>query len=194
MPIPLGVLAVAGAGAAGGGNSFDLLQTTLITSNTASVNFSSINTLASGYKHLELRATMRNNTSFVLEDLKIQFNGVTGSSYNFHYLNGNGSAVNTGVASSIPNDVIQIRNIAGNTAGSNQFGAMTLSLLDFGSTNKTKTIRAMSGLLVTGSENFSQVELTSGFLNSTNAITSMLLFPASGSFVSGSRFSLYGIK
>jgi hypothetical protein len=194
MPIPLGVLAVAGAGGGGLANSYDLLQTTLITSNTASVNFSSINTLASGYKHLELRATMRNNTSYVLEDLKIQFNGVTGSSYNFHYLNGNGSAVNTGVASSIPNDVIQIRNIAGNTAGSNQFGAMTLSLLDFGSTNKTKTIRAMSGLLVTGSENFSQVELTSGFLNSTNAITSMLLFPASGSFVSGSRFSLYGIK
>ena len=194
MPIPLGVLAVAGAGAAGGASSYDLLQTTLITSNTASVNFSSINTLASGYKHLELRATMRNNTSYVLEDLKIQFNGVTGSSYNFHYLNGDGSTVNTGVASSIPNDVIQIRNIAGNTAGSNQFGAMTLSLLDFGSTNKTKTIRAMSGLLVTGSENFSRVELTSGFLNSTNAITSMLLFPASGSFVSGSRFSLYGIK
>ena len=30
MPIPLGVLAVAGAGAAGGGSSFDLLATTVL--------------------------------------------------------------------------------------------------------------------------------------------------------------------
>ena len=61
MPIPLGILAVAGAGA-GGGNSFDLLETTVLSSAASTVSFTGLSGYTQ-YKHLQFRYVARTGTT-----------------------------------------------------------------------------------------------------------------------------------
>ena len=99
MPIPLGILAVAGAGAAGGGGAFDLLETTVLGSDTASVTFSNLNTY-SAYKHLQIRLVARSTNASASRSVRIQFNGDTASNYAYHYLLGDGSSVSSDASTS----------------------------------------------------------------------------------------------
>jgi hypothetical protein len=181
-----GILAASGAGAAG---AYDLLTNTVLGSNASSVTFSSLNTY-SDYKHLQLRLVGRqSSTGTGTGSLLVNFNGVTTSSYARHYLRGNGSV--TASSASTSQTRIELNNsfpANGNTA--NIFGAVVIDILDFSSTAKNKTIRALNGS--TATSNF--IYLQSGLFNSTNAITSIELTPESTGFLAGSRFSLYGIK
>jgi hypothetical protein len=188
MPIPLGVLAVAGAGAAGGGGSFDLLETTVLGSDTASVTFSSLGSY-SAYKHLQIRMTA---ATTAYPGFAIRFNSDTGSNYAYHRLSANGSTVVSGASTSAAE--IRFVNALPDEArdNSNIFGAAIVEILDFSNSSKNSTVRGMSGSHYTDAK---QIGLYSGLWNNTNAVTSItLLDPSSGNFVSGSRFSLYGIK
>ena len=183
MPIPLGVLAVAGAGASGGG-TFDLLETTLITTNTASVTFSSLGSY-SAYKHLQIRMTVR-GASGTFPEFKLRFNGQS-STYAYHHIRGFGSAVNS--SGTTGNDYLRIGS-APNTATTSAYYALVIDILDFSNTNKNKVLRALGGYTADG---YDDVRLQSGLWVSTNAITSIGLF-ADVNIASGSRFSLYGIR
>ena len=184
MPIPLGILAVAGAGAAGGG-SFDLLETTVLSTATLSVTFSSLDTY-SQYKHLQIRATFKNNGTGGAEGF-MRINGITTNSYAWHYLRGGGSSVNSGAFSTT--NYMGLMSNTGFTA--NQFNAAVIDILDFSSTSKNKTVRSFVG--GTDSGGYREIGIYSGFYNSTNAITSFRL-QMPDNFSAGSRFSLYGIK
>ena len=186
MPIPLGVLAVAGAGA-GATGSFDLLETTLISTNTASVTFSNLNNY-SDYKHLQIRMTLRSNTSTDVGYLR--FNSNTGNNYSNHDLVGNGSGVFSAAWTSQSGMWIRF---AGSDDPANAFSSTVVDVLDFGNASKNTTVRQLNGWIATGAgSNF--IYLMSGAWLNTNAVTSMTLSNLDSSFVSGSRFSLYGIK
>jgi hypothetical protein len=185
MPIPLGVLAVAGAGAAGGGGSFDLLETTVLGTDAASVTFSSLGSY-SAYKHLQIRMTARSTGN---GNPAIQFNGVTSSSYKDHRLFGNGSSV----VSDVPGTGTAISVFAAATRSSstaNAFGAAVIDILDFSSSSKNTTVRALAGNYGA----LTVVEVASGVFINTAAITSIKLQLNSDNYLAGSRFSLYGIK
>lgn len=183
MPIPLGILAVAGAGGAAG--AYDLLETTVLTTTAASVSFSSLGSY-SDYKHLQLRITHRSNHTSA-NSYALTLNGAT-SGYGQHRLVGDGSTVDSaGFAdqASIP------CGLTFHTAGTaNAFGATVIDILDFGSANKNKTVRILNGK----AESSWEIALRSGFRNNTEAVTSIALATSSGSFIAGSRFSLYGVK
>jgi hypothetical protein len=188
MPIPLGVLAVAGAGA-GATGSFDLLETTVLGSNAASVTFSSLGSY-SAYKHLQVRYTVKTaRTAFDIDFYQLTLNGVTTASYAYHHLGGNGSSVTSdnGANSSF---IYPWITVPGNATTSG-FGAGILDLLDFSSTSKNKTVRIFAGQTVSATR---YLALASGFYNSTNAITSMTFTFPNANALTGSRFSLYGIK
>jgi len=179
MPIPLGVLAVAGAGAAGGGGSFDLLETTLISSNTASVTFSNLNNY-SAYKHLQIRQAIGATSG---TNYNLQFNGDTGSNYAFHVLYGTGSTV-AGLAST---SQTWIRGRMSNESSSSIFSGSIVDILDFSNSSKNTTTRHFdngAGLIWFGS----------GLWNNTAAVTSITIAQSSTGFEAGSRISLYGIK
>ena len=193
MPIPLGVLAVAGAGGVvpTGPGPYEWLETQVLTGTQTTISFSNLNsTYGSAYQHLQLRIMARTDRNDTDDFIKLQFNGDTGNNYTTHILRGNG----TNVASSNPRlnyANIEIQAITANTQTANSFGAVIVDILDPFETTKNTTIRAMTGL--TGSYNF--VSLDSGFWNNTAALTSMLLDQQFGSnFVTGSRFSLYGLR
>ena len=180
----IGFWAVAGAGAAGAG-AYELIETQLISSTVGSVTFNSI---PSTYKHLELRFAILAGSSGGAPS--VQLNGVTTSSYSKHGLFGNSNSVgSTGNF-----------NQTNMTLGASNVGAHTTyplvgiaSFADYASSSKNKTMRSVTGISQTNSTN-SQVDLFSGSFYSTSVISSILIGSGGGNFVSGSRFSLYGIK
>jgi hypothetical protein len=185
--IPLGFWAASGGGA--NGPAFDLLETTTLTSSASSVTFSGLDDY-SDYKHLQIRAVARNDFATTnARDLAIRINADTGTNYSSHSMVGTGSAVTA-------YNTTNRTSIAGREAwadGSNSagiFGAAVIDVLDFSSTSKNTTIRAFYGVLAEGQQ---RVAITSGAFYDTSAVTSIQIY-LSQNFVSGSRFSLYGVK
>lgn len=183
MLLPLGILASSGGAAAA---DYEHISTTVLSSSQSSVTFSGLGTSAAAYKHLQLRVTVRSNRAGQNNDgLMFRFNGDSGSNYRWHALEGNGSSVSSyesGSSTSIGGFYA-----TGATSTTNQFGVMVADLLDFSSSSKNKTMRMLGGQ--------NGLSLNSGAWFSTAAVTSLDLFSlTSNSFVTGSRFSLYGLK
>ena len=189
MPIPLGILAVAGAGAAGAG-AYDLLETTVLSSNATTVTFTGLGSY-SEYKHLQLRIVVRGTTIGIADNdtLLIRLNSDTGNNYLYHQLSGNGSSVSSSGELDFPFFVLQDLVPTGDTTANN-FGVACVDILDFSNANKFTTIRSLHGA-VNSSE--TDIMLQSGLWRNTASITSITLLYLSTAVI-GSRFSLYGIK
>ncbi len=183
MSLILGILAQS-AGAAGGGNSYESIETATVGSGgTSYVEFTSI---PSTFTHLQIR--LINDTSAGDINIRAQFNGDTGSNYSWHTMYGTGGAVYSdfnGVSSTYYGSFSR----GGN--GSGVFGASVVDILDYKNTNKYKTVRSLTGKDTNGS---GILWFSSGLWQSTNAISSIKIFPESGNLNQYSSFALYGIK
>ena len=174
-----------GASAPVAAGSYELIESSILTSDTSSVTFSSI---PQDYKHLQIRMLVRDTNTFTneLRNITLLLNG--SSSGNSHRLTGNGSTVAS--ASLGP---LQIFNgTLNDDAPSGVFVATVLDILDYTNTSKNTTTRSLGGTEA-GATLARAITLGSGLLLSTNAITSITI----NSLVNhktGSRFSLYGIK
>lgn len=192
MPIPLGILAVAGAGAAGGAG-YELIQTTVLGSNTATVTFSNINTYTQ-YEHLQLRITARSDRNSDQDTLNIRLNNDSSTTYRTHILKGTGSAVES-TTETFTGSFLALK-IPDATQGANIYAAAVIDLLDFSNASKNTTMRLFGGYDNTAFVGLPEdIVLKSGLYPSAAAITQISFLSATGSnFVAGSRFSLYGIK
>jgi hypothetical protein len=191
MPIPLGVLAVAGAGGGGAaGNAYELIATEILSSSQASVTFSNLGDYSSIYEHLQLRYVAKSTRAGVaFSNGAMRINGDTGSNYNAHYLVGNGSAVSSGSVGSSTS--MLIGNQPGGTFTTNAFAAGVFDLLDVYNTNKFTTVRCLSGHV--GNDN--AVSLQSGLWRNTASVTSITILNwDSANLAANSRFSLYGMR
>jgi hypothetical protein len=180
MPFGLGFFATAGAGAAG---SFDLLETQVLTGSAASVTFSSLGTYSSTYQHLQIRFVI-NGTSSPFRN-RLRFNGDSATNYATHLLFGSGSSVSSAAGTSATEMALTS---GGNTT--NAFSAGVIDILDPFETTKYKTIRSLGGSIGGNTE----ITLSSGVWLNTASITSVLVRPDAGSYITNSRLSLYGIK
>jgi hypothetical protein len=187
MLIPFGVLSAAAF--APFDSDYELIQSTILTSNQASVTFSNLGDYSSTYKHLQVRVVGKTDRTAADTDFFIlRLNGDTGSNYSAHQLQGaSGSVTST---AGVSQTSIGISRMAGNDNAS-IFGAAVIDLLDVYSTTKNKTIRNLGGVVSGGSF----ILLQSGARLNTASITSLSLGVGFGTnILSGSRFSLYGIK
>jgi hypothetical protein len=185
MLIPLGFWAASGAGNPG---AYELIATGFGSGSASFVNFASI---PQTYKHLEIRMTMRNTGSSPTQSgTFIQFNGDGASNYATHLLSGNGSSV----SSSAQTSSVFIGGVGLDTPTNgdttNAFGAAVISILDYTSTSKYKTVRKIAGVTVSS---WSQIHLQSGLWQSTSAITSLMI-STNQPYPTAARFSLYGVK
>lgn len=163
------------------------LTTTTLSTNTATVTFSSI---PQNYEHLQIRFIARCTATQVSRNITTQINGDTGSNYSRHYLSGNGSAASSGP--DIGQTVIFGGVATGTGGAANVFGVNVFDILDYTNTNKYKTFRIMSGY---DDNTQGQAYYNSGLWLSTSAITSITLSTeGSFSFSQYSTFALYGIK
>ena len=184
--IPLGFWAASGGGAAG---AFDLLETQILASSASSVTFTGLGAY-SDYKHLQIRAVVKSDRSSGLEQMLFRFNGDSGTNYSRHSMGGNTEDVSSFGASSQTAGFIG--RVSDTLTGTNAFGPFVWDILDFSSSTKNTTTRALSGTIGGG---VGQIFLQSAAYLNTNSITSLEIFPEFGpNLLSGSRFSLYGVK
>jgi len=169
-------------------SSYDLLETTTLTSSTSSVTFSGLGSYTD-YKHLQIRMVTRSTDSTGDDGVVAQINSDTGSNYAYHGLFGTGSIIGSYAVTSASNPLLFTTANANNATDS--FGVGVVDLLDFSSTSKNTTARNLGG----STETNPSIRLTSFVHLNTSAVTSVTLLLQSGTnFVAGSRFSLYGIK
>jgi hypothetical protein len=181
----LGILNSQAAG--GGGGAYDLLETTTLTSSASSVTFSGLGSYTD-YAHLQVRMVARNGTN--TSSPNITLNGDTGTNYARHNIYAyNGSVTSSSVAGNGNIDLVAFN--SDSNSGTNEFGVGVIDILDFSSTAKNTTIRALGGREQGDTIDF--IALVSGAYFNTAAITSLAI-NVFGDFAIGSRFSLYGIK
>ena len=169
-------------------NSYDLITSTLIASNTASVTFNSLGSY-SEYKHLQIRYIARG--SGTSDQIDLRFNGLTAANYATHRLRGTGVSVQTSGSSSASSVSFETA-MTNNSSASNRFAAGVLDFIDFSNASKNPMVRGLYGLAADPPGN--RITQRMGIYPSAQAITSITLIAGGDNFVSGSRFSLYGIK
>lgn len=169
-------------------NSYDLISTTILGSDTSSVTFD-VSTLASTYKHLQIRLTGRSIGSNYESDVKVTFNSDSGSNYSYHKIDADGGSISSWGAASQSFMSAGYLSASSNTA--NAFGAVVIDFLDPFSTTKYKTIRGLGGFRAAS---YPRIMLSSGSWRSTSAVTAITVTDGLSSFITGSRFSIYGIK
>jgi hypothetical protein len=176
---PLGILSAAGAGGAVG--DYELISTSLITTNTPSVVFGSLGTYSTTYKHLQIRYA---GNITATNSIVINYN--SGGTYSNHRLEGNGSTVSSG------SGISESYGDVGYTISGGS--SLVCDILDPFSSTKNTTARSMS---FGHNSAFSAVGIrfVSHAWLSTASVTSITFGLTGGaSFTAGTRVSLYGIK
>jgi hypothetical protein len=163
--------------------SFKLISTQLLTTSAASVTFSSI---PQTYKHLQIRAVSRIDQD-ADGNAGLTLNGVTSASYFRHGLGANTAAT---FANGATSQSFIFLPLSAGSGIANNFAVSVIDILDYASTVKNKTVKSFGGRH-SGSTFMS---LQGGSIESTSALTSLSFAPFSANFVSGTRFSLYGIE
>jgi hypothetical protein len=168
--------------------NYVLLEKVTLTANAASVVLDNIP--QTGYTDLKLVASVRTAWATDTNDqLRIQFNGDTGSNYTYRQVSGTGSALDWGTATAT--FVVNPQTNTGAMTAST-FASHELYIPNYtGSTNKSVS----SDNVTEQNATLSYASLYAGLWSNTAAITSItaLTFRGSG-FVSSSSFYLYGIK
>lgn len=171
--------------------AFDSIASVTPTSGT-SVIFSNI---PQTYTHLQLRSVVRTSavqTSWTTIALYINGNE-SAVNYRYSYLEGTGN--NANVTGSYGDGGFVASGAYYTGSPSDYFGVGIVDFMDYVNTGKLKTLRSFWGAnngTSTTSNNILRQE--SYAFNSTSAITQIELRSPNGSFVSGTTFSLYGIK
>lgn len=166
-------------------NSFESIATALGTGSSGTITFSSI---PSTYKHLQVRLFPK-DTGAANPGINLSFNSDTGNNYARHRIIGNGSAALAAGESSTSS--IRLLGNAGLSPATSTYSPFVIIISDYASTDKFKTIRSFSGQ---DSGNAGGVEYASGLWSSTSAISTVTLTLTSGSYTTGTRVALYGIK
>jgi len=182
------IAAIHGTGVAAVTNSYESIQTVTVGTPQSSIDFTSI---PSTFKHLQVRYIARTSRSAEAEDLILQLNSDTGSNYSFHFLLGTGT--NPPAAGAGANQTfIYVPTATASTAAANNFGAGVVDILDYGNTNKYKTVRNLGGEERNGN---GTIAFESGAWLNTNAVSTVTFKTVSANnFATNSSFALYGIK
>jgi hypothetical protein len=158
-----------------------------VTAASAQLTFSNI---PQTFTHLQARITGRDASTTTSNPVFVQYNGFGGTYPIYHGLSGNGATASSSYGQSV---LIALPSLPGASATANIVGSVIVDILDYTSTTKYKTTRAIGGCDLNGS---GVVSLQSGFLDSTSAITSLTFggsFNSPYAFATSTRVDLYGI-
>ena len=163
--------------------NYVLLRKTTLTSSAASITFSNIP--QSGYTDLKFVTSARSDAASLAVGGYVDFNGVT-TGFSTKYMYGPGSGTGVSATSSLR----EFGSMPGSTATANTFSNSEAIIPNYRSGN----YKAYSVDTVTehnGAEIYAY--LFSGLWSNSAAIESLTYSPASGNFVAGSTFCLYGL-
>lgn len=154
---------------------FDSIASATGTGSSGTITFDNI---PSTYRHLQLRILGRSTTAGnTYCFIRINNNNLTRG----HTLGGNGTSA---LANATDAPVF----IPGSSADANIMAAGIVDIHDYTSTTKNKTVRSIGGWSET------RINLSSGFLDSTSAITRLDVILADPSWTTSTSIELYGIR
>lgn len=161
----------------------------VLTSTATSVRLPASGSLASTSRNIRIVGQARGNPATPHCQVNLQLNGDTGNRYDYieEAWQGTGVFFTTGFATSF------VRCIYVDGAGSpaNYAAMFNIDIANYAGTTFYKSIHARSGeAQAASSGNYYGREIRATW-RSTAAVTSILLYPNSGSFLAGSVFSLY---
>lgn len=164
--------------------TYELIASNVLSSDTASVTFSSI---SQAYDDLLIMVSARSTRSAVPDEIKIRFNGATDdSNLSNRRLGGSGSSTDSATQSSMT--LI----IPGASATADTFGSSEIYISNYAG-SAAKSMSATSTTENNATESY--IRATAGLWNITSSITSIGFTLQNGpNFKSGSSFYLYGIK
>ena len=174
---------LAGVGAGPKGDYESIATVSVGSGGQATIEFTGI---ASTYKHLQIRGLLRTGSG---TQMQIRLNSDTTSNYSSHGVAGDGSTTASYNGANVSFGRWNI--YAGLPTGANIFAVAIIDILDYANTNKYKTVRILHGQDSNGS---GEVGLSSAAWFSTTAVSTVTLFPPSGTIAQYSQFALYGIK
>ena len=154
--------------------TYEAIATTTLSTTASNVDFTSISGSYTDLVVVVDAILSAGNNSF-----GFRYNSDTGNNYSFTYLFGDGSAATSGRQSNV--------SIADSGYISGTRSTNIVHIQNYSNSTTYKTTIAKSAISTNG------IETTAGLWRSTNAITSIAIYSAS-SFLTGSTFTLYGIK
>ena len=181
-----GVPTGSGSGSAG----WVPIASNLLTSNTATVTFSSI---TGAYRDLRVRVYGRITESVASNYAYVQFNGDTGANYDEQRLYG--SATNTVAGEAFAQTMARVVELPGATSSTaTQAGYGVIEIPHYAGTTFDKVATTFGGSKQ-GTSTGTMVERQHFIAwRNTAAITSMTFLLASGNFEAGTLFTLYGLS
>lgn len=174
--------------ASGGSGAVTLITETVTSGSQGNVTFSSI---SSSYRDLEIRIRGRSTGAVINDNIKLQFNGDTGSNYHAEI----GVASGTGVAGAqnlSTTAITRILDLPGASSTASYSGTGIIIIGDYKGTTFFKSAAGLAGMSFTTGSGLTQAQMGGGIWLSTSAITSIKIFFVSGSWVDNSVVSLYG--
>jgi hypothetical protein len=161
-------------------STYTPIATTTLGSAQATVNF---NTISATYTDLVLvistAATAGN------PDIVLQFNSDTGTNYSVTSLSGNGTSATSTRASNQSSIKIDQTATLDGTLGNSVY---IVNVMNYSNATTNKTVVNRSNRAGSG------VDASVGLWRSTSAITAIDIKTSSSTFITGSTFTLYGIK
>ena len=158
--------------------TYEPIATQTLGSSASSVTFSSIS-----QTYTDLVLIMNFASGINDNDVYARINGDTTSSYSHTSLRGNGSAASSGIGSNLT--YLRVGNMSGSNVGQNNI------IINFLNYSNTTTFKAV---LNRGNNPLLLIEAYVNLWRSTSAINSITVLTQTGSFSTGSTFTLYGIK
>ena len=167
-------------------SSRQLISSQVLTGTAATVTFSSI---PGTFKDLILKASIRSDQGSINTDVLVSYNAVGGTSYSRVWLQGNGASATSGLTANTSSTSV-LNSAVGNGATSNTFSNWELYIPSY-----TASQNKSYGTFAAGETNATTAYIVavSGLFRNTSAVSSILLEPGGGNFVSGSSFYLYGL-
>jgi len=172
--------------------SYESIATISGTGSSGTITFTSI---PSTYKHLQIRyiakVTGTGGSDFPLD---LRFNSDTGTNYPHHRVYGDGSSAYADGAAATTRIVMTSMIPDSFSSWADMFAIGVIDIIDYQSTTKNKTVKAMLGVNRNSTQaSDQQIVLKSGLWLSTSAVTSISLISTSN-WTTTTQFALYGIK
>ncbi len=164
-------------------STYEKIQTTTIGTATATVDFTSI-----PGTYTDLVIIMNAGVTSGADSAYMRFNSDTGNNYNIAELYGTGSTAAAQSDHVRSNIIITFSNDVG---GPTITQAATINIMSYAQTTYHKCVIMNSG--TPSNSSYPGVSYFGNVWNNTGAITAVRIYTAN-TFVSGSTFSLYGIK
>lgn len=180
-----------GWGALAASGSFESIASTTLSNEAADITFSNI---PSTYKHLQIRGVSRASGNGISGAGFVELNGATSSDYAFHFISaGGGGGTIIEVIGGANQTYMWLFHSAGSLNVNNYFSPFVIDIYDYANTNKSTTLRSLSGFVSNnGSETSSRI--FTGLYTPTTAVSSIKLYINGSNLMAKSQISLYGVK